>query len=256
MSTMQLYFIAPSPLIKICLPEWEKRLEKDPSLLFDTKTPFEFDIDTGSRTFRIKFNTPTPIIFGDPKWVADKQDFVSEKVQSSKIVPLRRETAIYVRDTRDLESTWNYLTGSGGGTMARQTDPFGIVAFDPENAIVNNFEEMGAIDDLLSEDPVIQAQAREKMLAARIAAARRQRDAYKGLVDLADERIRRSLRGKHNNLIAQWQRNEENKLGRYAPSLAERLGFKVLEKEIRQRDEESAESVAIGNEMLNKKYMG
>lgn len=256
MSTMQLFFIAPSPLVKIILPEWEKRLEKNPELLFDDKTPFEFNVETGTRTFRIKFNTPTPIIFADPKWVASKEDVASDKVTHLKVAPIKRETAIYVRDSRDLESTWKFLTGEGGGMLARQTDPFGIVAFDPENAIVNNFEEMSFVDELLSADPQVASAAREKMITARLESAKRHKAVYAELVEKADERIRRSLRSKHNNLIAQWQRNEENKLGRYAPSIAERCGFKVLEKEINQRDKDSAAAVEIGNEMMNKKYMG
>lgn len=256
MSSMQLYFIAPSPLVKICLPEWESRLAKDPGLLFDEKTPFEFDIDTGTRTFKVKFNTPTPIIFADPKWVSSKDDVANRSVANCKVRPLKRENAIYVRDARDLESTFNFLTGASGGITARQTDPYGIVAFDPENAIVTDFQEIGLLDDLVSEDPEKVRKARDAMIKARTERAQRQKGIYTDLVAQADERIRRSLRTKHNNLIAQWQKNDENQLGRYAPSIAERCGFKVLEKEIRDRDKESAASVEIGNEMMNKKYMG
>jgi hypothetical protein len=256
MSDQKIYFIAPSPLVKIALPEWERRLEKNPDLLLDDKTPFTFDIETGTRTFKIKFNTPMAVVFSDPKYVADRNEVMNGALSNLKAAPRDTDNNIYVRDSRDLISTFNYLTGLTGGLSARQTDPYGIVPFDPQNSIVDNFAEMGLIDDLVSGDPKKEEAARKQLIENRLLKAKQARGAYKDLCDLAEERIRRSLRAKHNNLIAQWQRNEENQLGRYPPSLAERLGFKMLEKEIKEREKESAASVEIGNEMMNKKMMG
>lgn len=241
------------------MPEWEKRLAKNPELLLDHKTPFEFAIDTGTRAFKVKFNTPMSIIYGDPKWIADgaREEFVSDKQVGLRARPdSKRADVIYVRDVKDLESTWNFLTGAGGGTTALQTDCYGIVPFDPENAIVNNYEEMGLLDDILSDDAEVAAKARERLLKSRVEAAQRQKAAFSGLINISEERIRRSLRSKHNNLIAQWQTLDEQKINRYPPSLAERLGFNVLKTEIESREKSEAASVDIGNEMMNKRLMG
>ncbi len=256
MATLQLYCIAPSPLVKICLPEWEARLAKSPDLIFDDKTPFEILVDSGSRTFRVPFNTPLAIVYADPKFIADRNEISNSKVQTCKLAPAVAENVIYVRDPRDLESTFNFLTGQGGGVAARQTDSYGIVAFDPENSIVRNFEELGLVDDLLSDDPQKAAAAKDRLVATKLAAAKRQRDVYQTLVEKSEERIKRHLRMTHNNLMAQWQKNEEQKLGKYPPSLSERLGFKVLDPEIKAKDDMTAETARIANEMMQRKVVG
>lgn len=258
MATLQLYCICPSPLVKICLPEWEARLAKEPELIYDRKATFDINVDTGTRVFRIPFNTPLAIVYADPKYVSDKADIATEntKIRNCKVAPKEAENIIYVRDPRDLESTFNFLTGQGGGVASRQTDPFGIVAFDPDNAIVRNFDELGLVDELLSDNPAVAEAAKQKLIASKMASAKRQKDNYKALLEASEARIKKHLRSTHNNLMKQWQANEENKLGKYPPSLSERLGFKVLDPEIKAKDDASAESARIGNEMMNRKVVG
>lgn len=213
-------------------------------------------VDSGSRTYRIPFNTPLAIVYADPKFVDNKDEIANPKVAACKIAPKVAENVIYVRDPRDLESTFNYLTGQSGGQSARQTDPFGMVPFDPDNSIVRSFEELGLMDDLLSNDPKTAAAARELLIESRIKAATKQRLTYKALLESSEDRIKRHLRMTHNNLMAQWQANEENKIGKYPPSLSERLGFKVLDPEIKEKDDASVESARIANEMMNRKVVG
>lgn len=256
MATLQLYCIAPSPLVKICLPEWEKRLTNKPELIYDVKEQFTFMVDSGSRTYRVPFNTPLAIVYADPKFIQDRDAVANDKVRACKIAPKEPENVIYVRDPRDLESTFNYLTGQGGGVASRQTDPYGIVPFDPENAITRNFEEIALMDDLLSDDPVKSEGAKKKLIETRIAAAKRTKERIQELLDAAEERIKRHLRATHNNLMKQWQNNEENKLGKYPPSLSERLGFKVLDPEIKSNDNAAAETAKIANEMMSRKVVG
>jgi len=255
MSTMQMYVIAPSPLVKISLPEWEKSLSANPELIYDTKAQFSFLVDSGSRVFRIPFNTPMAIIYADPKYVADKSEVANDKVAACRQAPKDSENVIHVRDARDVESTFNYLTGRGGGTAARQTDAYGIVPFDPGNDIVRNFEEMGLLDDLASDDPKKAEAARAKLIQSRLREGERKKEAYKRLVESSEERIKRHLRANHNNLMAQWRRNEESKLGKYPPSLAEMLGFKVLDPEIKEKDARIAETARIGNEMMQRQVV-
>jgi hypothetical protein len=243
-------------LCKICLPEWEGRLTAKPELIYDDKTPFEMMVDSGTRTYRIPFNRPMAIIYADPKYIGDRSEYFSEKVATCKTAPVKKEDVIWVRDPKDLESTFNYLTGISGGISARQTDPFGIVPFDPENSIVRSYEELGLMDDLLSPDEEISRAAKDKLASVRVEALKRQKASFKSLLDMSEERIKRHLRHKHNNLMAQWQRNEEMKMGKYPPSLAERLGFKVLDPEIKAKDDMSVETARIANEMMARKVVG
>lgn len=212
-------------------------------------------VDAGARTFRVPFNTPLAIVYADPKFVANRDEVANDKVRACKLAPKEPENIIYVRDPRDLESTFNYLTGQGGGVASRQTDPFGIVPFDPDNSIVRSFEELSLMDDLVSDDPVKSEAAKKRLIESRIAAAKRQKDAYHDLLEAAEARIKRHLRSTHNNLMKQWQTNEEQKLGKYPPSLSERLGFKVLDPEIKAKDDASAETARIGNEMMQRKVV-
>jgi hypothetical protein len=254
---MQLYVIAPSPLVKICLPEWESRLAADPNLLLDDKTPFEFEINTGSNTYKIPFDTPVSIIYDNTKYIASKEEFFPQQMGACKIAPKKmRNDIIRVRDPMELENVFIYLTGVNGGMSARQTDPYGIVPFDPDNEIAVNYEEKDLIEDILSTDPKIAEAAKKRLVASRMDMAKKRKESLVKLRNISEDRIKNHLRHKHNNLISQWRKNEEMKLGKYPPSVAEIMGFKVLDPEIRAKDDATAEAARMGNEMLNRPMMG
>lgn len=209
-------------------------------------------VESGSRNYRIPFNTPLSIVYADPKFVEDRSAIVGRKdLIACRQAPKVSENVIYVRDPLDLESTFNYLTGHGGGSVARQSDCFGIVPFDPDNALSRNFDELSLVDDLMSDDPAKVEAAKNNLIASRIAAVKKHRATVTGLKKQSETRILSHLRHKHNNLIAQWKRNEEMKMGKYPPSLSERLGYFVLDKEIKARESAASESTRLGNEMMN-----
>lgn len=256
-SQMQLFVIAPSPLVKICLPEWESRLASDPKLVLDTQTPFSFDVSTGTNTFRLAYDTPIAIVYDNTKYIQNKSDFFPDAMTACKLVPaVMRKDIIRVRDPQELENVFLFLTGINGGMAAKQTDSYGIVPFDPENEIVLNYEEGTLIDEILSSDAKVAEEGKRKLIQSRLAMAKNRKEKLVALRAASEERIKNHLRRTHNNLIAQWRRNDEAKLGRYSPSMAEIMGFKVLDPEIRSKDDATAEAARMGNEMLQRSIVG
>lgn len=213
-----MYVIAPSPLCKAFLPEWHDRLQDNPDLLFDEKEPFEFTIPRSVGGLRIKFNTPIHVASFFPKVKASDNE---------------------------LQSLLNWLTGGDDGRQCNETDPFGIVAYDPGFDPVQEFTDMSAAEDLFSDDPKKALAAKKRQEDRRQEIAGRIRDLKVTLREKADLRVLRSMRMNHNNLILQWQRNEEMKMGKYPPSISEMLGAHALDKEIKAAQ-------AKGNELKNR----
>lgn len=211
------YYIAASPLVKIYLTEWHDRLQEDPELINDDKTPFEFMIDTGIRSIRVKFNEPQ----------------------------LETDPNIY-----------RYLVGGMTGSDATGTNVYGIVPFDPQIDMVSTLDQMAQLEALVSDDPKEVARAhkrREKMqveTAAKIKATRTK-------VKLAsEERIKRHIRFNHNNLLKQWQDNAERNVGKYPPSVSELIGAFAIKGEIAAREAKTAHVQKQMESVLNMRTVG
>lgn len=193
-----MYFIAASPLVKIFLPEWHDRLQANPDLIYDTETPFEFTVSTGTRGIRVKFMTPMQVHGPDEK----------------------QNAAMY-----------KWLTGGATGSESRDTDIYGIVKFDPKIDMVSMFDELAMLDD----DPSKAKDAAAKRKAAKDAMKSTHEQARKA----SDIRIIRALKFNHNNLMKQWQTNEEMKLGKHKPSISETIGMYALRQEIEAKESKS-----------------
>lgn len=202
-----MYYICASPLVKIYLPEWHDRLLANPDLIYDDETPFEFNIRRGMGGIKVKFNTPQQI---PPK---------------------------LARDNKELMSLYNWLTGGPNGTDCQETEIYGIVVFDPKINLIETYDQISMLEDLASEDSKKAMEARKRQNELQRETARRVKETREKVRALSEMRIKRQLRFNHNNLIRQWQMNEENKLGKYPPSITEMLGAHALNKEIAAADE-------------------
>jgi len=202
-----LYYIAASPLVKVFLPEWHDRLAEKPDLMFDMEEPFEFTISTGTRGIRVKFNTP-------------------QQIEG--------------KNQRDNEAIYNWLTGGKDGTQNQETDIYGIVMFDPEMDLAQTYDQLQSLEDYISDDPKKVKEAKAKQDAMRKAAAEKIRTARERVRLASDARVRRAIKNNHRNLLKQWELNEEMKLGKHKPSMAEQLGMIAIDKEIQAAENKRA----------------
>lgn len=188
-----MYVICATPLVKIFLREWHDRLLEDPELIKDFETPFEFTAVTGTRGFKLKFNTPMQV------------------------------------NDNDL---YKWLVGGNTGAESKDTDIYGIVPFDPKIDMATTLDELSVLEDFVSDDPKKAAAAAKKRDAMRKEAANKIKATRERVREASETRVRRAIRFNHNNLIKQWQTNEEMKMGKYPPSVAEMLGAHAIDKEI------------------------
>lgn len=207
-----MFFIALSPLVKIFLPEWHDRLQEDPDLIYDDKTEFDFIIPTGTSAIRVKFGTPQLVNGPDQK---------------------QNETLL------------NWMTGGPRGTECQETDCFGIALFNPKVDLISTLDRINLLDDDTSKgakekQAKLQADAKANLKSERVIAKA-----------VCEERIKRALRFNHNNLVAQWQRNEEMKMGKYPPSITERLGIIALDKEIQKAAAKGSKINEATNKIMN-----
>lgn len=208
-----MYYIAASPLVKIFLPEWHDRLQADPDLIYDDKTAFSFNVVAGTRGVVVHYNRP--------------------------------------QQTND-NDLYNWLVGGATGTTSRDTDIFGLVPFDPKTDILRDFDELTKLEEwAMSEDPEQAKKAMLQLKARKAQAAVAMREARAKVREQSEARIKRAIRLNHNNLIRQWQVNEEQKLGKYPPSIAEMLGSHALISEIEAAKNKGAELKKRASEMMN-----
>jgi hypothetical protein len=199
-----MYVICASPLVRVYLPEWHDRLMDDPALMY-SEEPFEFTFSTGVGGIRIKYNTPT------------------------HVMNLGRKT----EDEKAVKTLFDWLTGGPEGTWSQDTEIYGIVPFDPQIDLVGTQDQMALLEAKVSGDDAASkkaAKALEKMKADTSAKLKATRAHVRAA---SDARIMRAMRTTHNNLIRQWQTNEEMKMGKYPPSTTELFGAHVLDKEIK-----------------------
>ncbi len=208
--------IAASPLVKVYLREHWESLMESPDLMTDDKTPFEYDVPRGCTAFKIKFNTPTEV---------------------------------HGRDDKEVLNLFNWLTGGMGGREFPETDAWGIVAFEPKVDLVARLDEMARLDAL--EDEVSMKELKKLRLDSRTAMQTARLEARKA----SEERIMRCMKNNHNNLIRQWQINEEMKMGKYPPSVAELMGAHALSDQISKANKKTQKvmqqmSHLMGNQIV------
>lgn len=210
------YVICPSPLAKIYLPEWHDRLLDNPELIYDNKSDFIFDIVTGTRAIKIRFNKPV---------------------------------ALGGANDKDIAQLFGWLTGEIG-TSQHETDIYGIVEYNPGVDLVERQEEIAQLDDLVSDDPKAVAAAQKRVAEIQADTQNRLRAMKEGLVKKAEVRIKRAMKTVHNNLVRQWQINEEQKMGKYPASISEMLGAFALDKEIKASEAKGSKLKSRMNEMM------
>lgn len=196
---MARYVICASPLVKMYLTEWHERLLDKPDLIYDATEDFTFDIPRGCSATKIRFNKPI---------------------------------AINGRDDKEIEVLYQWLIGESGHSY-HETDLYGVVPFDPGVDLVERQDEVAQYENLMSEDPKAIAKAQKKIAEIQMDTARRLKTMREAVKASSEARILRAAKTVHNNLIRQWQLNEEQKMGKYPPSISEMLGAHALDKQIK-----------------------
>lgn len=215
--------IAASPLVKVFLREWWDELMANPDAMTDFKTPFSFDIQRGCKAFKSKFNVPMEITGSDDKEVLN---------------------------------LYNWLTGGPEGRDFPETDPWGVVAYDPKVDLVARLDEMSRLESLMEDDgsgpevsmkelKKLRDDSKKSMLTARADARVK-----------AEERILRCMKNNHNNLVRQWQLNEEMKMGKYPPSVSELMGAHALSDQIKKANAKTQKVMAQMSELMGNQIVG
>lgn len=195
---MARYVIAASPLTKIYLKDWEDRLLAEPDLMFDDKLVFTFDVPRGTCAFKATFNKPIQLMG---------------------------------RDDKEIDTLFNWLTGEAGQSHL-ETDIYGIVPFDPGVDLVERQDQIAQLEELISDDPATVAKAQKEIAKIQKDTAARLKNMRAEVRKMADEKVMRAAKIVHNNLIRQWQINQESNQGKYPPSCTELFGGHLLKKEI------------------------
>lgn len=218
---MARYVISASPLVKIYLPEFHDVLLENPDLIYDAKTDFSFDIVTGCKAVKIKFNKPV---------------------------------AITGRDDKEIDVLYSWLVGESGHSY-NETDIYGIVPFDPGVDLVERSDEISQLENMMSDDPKVAVAAQKKVAQIQRDTAQRLKTMRESVKASSEARILRAAKTVHNNLIRQWQINAENNLGKYPPSISEMLGAHALEKQIKASEAKGAAIKSRMNEMMNRQIV-
>ncbi len=213
------FVVCATPLVKVYLPEWHKQLLDNPELLQDDKTAFSFSIAHGVSAFRVDYNKPMMVTSG--------------------------------RDD-DVESKYQWLIGEAVGSQL-ETDIYGLVPFETTLDLVQRSDEMAQLTMQITttQDP-------QETKAIQKAISKIQSDTAKVLSQVrlnarerSEERIKRAMRFVHNNLVKQWQRNEEMKMGKFPPSMTELFGAHVLDAAIREAQNQGGKMKARMNEIMS-----
>ncbi len=214
---MARFVVCASPLVKVYLPEWHERLLANPDHLSDMEFDFSFAIAHGVSSFHVDFNKPMMVTTG--------------------------------RDD-DVESKFQWLIGEAVGAQ-HETDIYGLVPFETNVDLVQRSDEISRLSMKILNDPK-GAEAAQKAIAkiqkdTNVALAKVRQDAK----ELSEKRIKRAMKKVHNNLVLQWQRNEEQKMGKYPPSMTELFGAHVLDSDIRRAQAKGEKIKARMNELMN-----
>ncbi len=214
---MARYVICGSPLVKIYLLEWHDRLLAEPELMYDFATPFSFDVPRGCSAFKINFNKPV---------------------------------AVSGRDDKEVEVLYSWLIGESGHSQ-HETDLFGIVPFDPGVDLVERQDELSRLEELMSDDPEVAKKAQKEIARIQKDTAMRIKTMREKIKEDSAARITRAMKINHNNLVKQWQINEEMKMGKHRPSESEALGAFALDAVIKAATAKGAKVYGNINKLMN-----
>jgi hypothetical protein len=217
--------IAASPLTKAFLPDWKDRLMADPDSLF-SEDPFTFKIKRSSGALHFEYNKP---------------------IHVAQLLPKAQD--------KDLRVLFDWLTGGDDGMQTQETNIYGIVAYDPGFDPVKELTALTALEGLESDDPAELKKAQKKLMDRQKAVSARMKELKEGVRVKADARVLRHMRMTHNNLIKQWQMNEENKLGKFPPSDTEMFGAHALNKEIDAANQKTAEMKRRMSHLMDNKVI-
>jgi hypothetical protein len=207
--------IAASPLVKCYLPQFHDQLLENPDFLFD-ETPFTFMITHGCGAMPITFNKPCT-------------------------VSAKRKT------DQDAESKYKWLIGDLPNSQ-NETDCYGLVPFEPGIDLTERMYEINELQTM-SSDPKDFKMAQEKMLKI-MADTQKVVQAERSKVRaMSEARIKRAMKVVHNNLIMQWQRNQEQNMGKYPPSVSEMFGAHALSGQIDAANKKTEKMRARMNEI-------
>lgn len=196
---MAKFVIAACPLVKVFLPEWHERLLEDPDTMMKDED-FSFDVPRGTCAFRVRFNQPVEVSG---------------------------------RNDSEVLNIYNWLTGGYDGREFPETDSWGLVPYEPKIDLARRLDEMARLE-VFTEDENAKTAAKAQKDLARI-----RKEAKEAMLFAREDakakseaRIVRAMRINHNNLVKQWQLNEEQKMGKYPPSPSEMLGAHALANQI------------------------
>lgn len=155
-------------------------------------------------------------------------------------------------DEKEMQCLFDWLVGDEVADRPTETDLYGIVAFDPKIDLVSTQDRMALLELQVSDDPTEAARAKDELAKLQMDTAQRIKATRFEVRQRADKRVRRAMRTIHNNLIRQWQINEEQKLGKYPPSITEMLGARVLNDEIEKAAAKGAKIKENMNKLMNR----
>jgi hypothetical protein len=127
-----------------------------------------------------------------------------------------------------------------------ETDIYGIVKID-----VGDVTTALMSLDLLSDDPKVQAANMKKQAEMQRSMATNMQRAILAAQLAADERVKRTLRITHHNLMKQWESNVAEGKGKIPPSNAEALGAHILMEEIKRSNAGKQKMVADLAHIMN-----
>lgn len=226
---MAYYVICASPLVKAFLNEWQDEVMENPDLLNDFKTDFTFDVPRNSGAVKIPFNKPIEV---------------------------------KTKDEKDTKALYQWLIGGNGSDQASETDCWGLVAFDPQQDLVGKIDRIALLEALSEEeeaDPKKAAAKQAKITKDLSSIQKEIRNGLKGARDTAlqksQARIMRAMKVTANNLLRQWQINEESGLGKYPPSVSEHLSIKAYEEQIRKKNAKIYQSMEETTQSLKATFV-
>ncbi len=213
-----MFFIASSPAVKVFLPEWHSRIQKDPSLIRSME-PFEFFVNRGTSSIKVQFNTPMQV------------------------------PAKMGKDEKEILNILNWLTGGPHGFECQETDWTGIVMFDPQVDMISTFDQISQFDE--DGTPAELAKARKKAEKITADAAAKVKATRAKVKLQSEERIERVLKNMYNNMHRQWQLNKQANVGNEEPSVVEKLAMFVLDDRIRASNDAKATLDKKVNEIMS-----
>ncbi len=216
------YVIQASPLSKLFMPEWTKKCEEDPDLVFSTK----------------EFTVQIPRTHGALKLIHNKPVHIS-KLDPPSLTRVKDE---YLVD--DLDGLVLWLVGGEDGMASEETDIYGVVGLNIDMDLSSALSDVAIFD---AENPEDGKKAAKKFEDVQKALITKTRSAMVAATELANQRVMRAMKNTHINLMKQHETLKIEGKGVYAPSVAEAVGAYVLKNEINKSSENRKRMVDLLN---------